>query len=192
MVALVIAVMLDKEKKMRTCEEEFVSILKETDNIDITRFCNTISYVINSFSIQTKAILDAINSDDTAQNRMNQIAWYWIRSAAYAYKNGNYDERNRISYEKCNRLCDSETGKEVIPLYTNDFNESDFKYCSLNDLDGKRCKEYLVSIYMVREHRTLQQTFTGLIFTYLTEQSSEFRRMTAEIGEDKLGYMIMI
>lgn len=177
---------------MRTCEKEFVSMLKETDTLDISRLCSTISYVINSFSIQTKEILDEINSDDIAQNRMNQIAWYWIRSAAYAYKNGCYDERNRISYEKCSRLCDSKTGKEIIPLYTNDFNKSDFKYGSLVTLEGKRCKEYLVSIYMVHEHRTLQQIFTGLIFTYLTEQSSEFRRMTSEIGEDQLGYMIMI
>ena len=43
-----------------------------------------------------------------------------------------------------------------------------------------------------REHRTLQQSFTGFVFAYLSETCPEFAELTEKAGYERLGRLMMI
>jgi len=176
---------------MRNCEENFLLALK-SDEFDINLVCGFLSEIINSFSISTNEMIEEIENNLVAKMHMDQISWYWIRTAAEAFINkGNYDDRNKASYWNCYRLFHSESGEKSIPDFTKEYNLMDFDF-SVKTLEERRVSDYLVSVYMRHEHRTLQQTFTGFVFTYLTRTNQLFQEITKEIGEDRMGYMWMI
>ena len=176
---------------MREIENKLVDMLSSNSEINPEELCLIISDVVNSFIRPSKELIEKICENPKASSRMSQISWYWIKAVNMYYENEIYDDRNHFSCERCNQIYHSPTGNNYINEYTPAYNEDDFNY-SIKSLLGKRIPEYLVSLCMCREHRTLQQTFTGLVFTYLTKTSEEFRTMTKEIKEYELGYMMVI
>lgn len=163
--------------KMRSDEKHFVKLLGEKlDERKEEELCKSASAFVNSFGIHEKEMISAIADDLDRNEQMTEIAWNWIYLAAERSRcRWNYDERNETSYEICRQLACTSTGAETR------------KYAVKKDTPGYRLAEY-----MSKEHRTLQQTFTGFVFMFMTETNEVFRQMTKEAGYEKLGRLALI
>ena len=160
---------------MREYEQQFVDLLKERP-VDRKLLCKTASFFLNAFGIHMDEMAAEIEADAGAKALMDEISWHWINRAEIQSRvRWNYDDRNRLSYEICQNLCNTLSG-EKIPTLASD----------------EKCVGYELAVYMSREHRTIQQSFTGFVFTYLTATNEDFRKMTKEAGYNKLGKLIMI
>lgn len=171
---------------MRKYESDFVELLKTDYNPK--EMAEKISYVVNSFTISTKEIIRSIISSEVANRKMNEISYFWIRIIGSLYENPHsYDDRNKQAYKICNKLlkCESEN---LILRNTKDLDSRDVN----NHMPESTNAAFQTALYLTREHRTLQQTFTGLVFSYLTETCPEFVRLSEKAGYGKLGYMLMI
>lgn len=180
---------------MRESEKNFLKKLKESKEKDIfdsvKELFEACSNMINSFSRPSVEVIKEIEKNSFLTEQMNQISWYWIRTAATnATKKNTYDARNEEALKLCWKLFQTSTGERVISSNTKEFIEQDFMY--LRDNDYPYNTGYLFSWFMMKEHRTLQQIFTGFVFTYLTKTNQDFCKMIKEIGEDRLDYMLMI
>lgn len=174
--------------EMSKYQKNMVDQLKE-HSYNPKELSNEISLAMNSFFIETDEMIQEITVDKNAKAHMDEISWYWIRIAAENFKEQyTYDDRNEASYETCFQLYNCKTGKKHMDKLLPDFDTRYLSRYELPDLKGG----YQVVIKMQRDHRTIQQTFTGFIFSYLTKTSSVFNKMANEIGYDKLGYLPMI
>lgn len=150
---------------MREDEKKFIELLKERP-VQKKNLCKTASYFVNCFCINTEEMVAEIAADAEAKELMDEIAWHWIHRAYIQSQNKwNYDDRNKIAYEICRDLCETPKGEEIIRLSSD-----------------KKCVGYEVALYMASEHRTLQQTFTGFVFTYLTTTNERFQEISKEAG----------
>lgn len=173
---------------MREYEANFVELLK-TDYEPET-MTKTISNMVNSFSMSTKEMIQAIAAAETAKKRMDGISWYWIRTIGTLFKNPYaYDARNEQAYKICNKLLLTETDN-VIFKQTKDFDPETSDY--YHEPRFKCNNPYEVAMLFTREHRTLQQSFTGFVFAYLTDTCPEFAELTEKAGYERLGHLMMI
>lgn len=118
----------------------------------------------NSFSFNGKKEAEAIAKTDLL-SEIKELCFAWIklfgeiipRDCPYVV-----DGRNRVSAYKCKMLV------EIL--------KDDEEYCklpeALENSEYKRnkaeAKPYMVAWDMLRMHRTLQQTFAGFVFSFLS------------------------
>ncbi len=122
------------------------------------------SSAINSFCVDFKGIVSGILSSPQGIKNMDQIAGCWIKALDMQYKETRYDDRNEYS---------ALIGSKLIQRnYLHDFvQEQSSGYAPLNArLHRTYTFGMYLSDYMCREHRTLQQTFSRLVFQYLKER----------------------
>ena len=152
---------------MRECEEKLVELLKTSE--DEKQISHEFSLVVNSFTISTKELIAAIKADDAANKKMQEIGYYWIRKSTTQ----DYDDRNEIACRKCRELVEAEPAiKEKT--------------------EERKTLGYRVAELMARDHRTLQQTFTGFVFRHLSETDGFFNEAVKKAGYDSLGYLPLI
>jgi hypothetical protein len=186
-----------KGKNMTNREKEFIKTLKESHRKSTVKIVRELfvacSDMVNSFSRPDVEVIEEIRKDKFLTEQMNQISWYWIRTAATnASTNFMYDERNEQALKTCLQLFLTPKGTEVVTKNTEDFKEEDL-FGKISKYENNRCDMgYLFAIMMSTEHRTIQQSFTGFVFTYLTKTNKDFCKITKEAGRDELGYMWMI
>ena len=105
-----------------------------------------ISESVNCLSFHADEISDAIvksmETSEACRMRVYEICGSWMEELRQQYRQHRYDERNRYSAMVGNILSD------VIPDMTQ---------------PGSPVRKYLTEP-MSAEHRTLQQTFSGLLF----------------------------
>lgn len=106
-------------------------------------FCNTYSFNIKRFQ-------ELIKQKPKRIKTWSNICWYWVENLAKDYLAEKYDLRNRQS---CNTAC-------IIQQTV------DEKYDPL----PKLMRDDFISVYIggiAYGHRTIQQSFTSLVFAWL-------------------------
>lgn len=178
-------------------EKQFIKELRESHRkgtvTDARELFNSCSDMVNSFSRPDPEVIEEIRNNKFMTEQMNKISWYWIRvAAANASKKFMYDERNEQALRTCFWLLMTPKGTEIVIRNTEDFKEDDL-FGKISKYEYNPCDiGYLFAMMMSTEHRTIQQAFTGFVFTYLTKTNKEFHQMTKEAGKEELGYMQMI
>ena len=170
---------------MTNREKEFIKTLKESHRKSTVKIVRELfvacSDMVNSFSRPDVEVIEEIRKDKFLTEQMNQISWYFM-----------YDEINEQALKTCLQLFLTPKGTVVVTKNTEDFKEEDL-FGKISKYENNRCDMgYLFAIMMSNEHRTIQQSFTGFVFTYLTKTNKDFCKITKEAGRDELGYMWMI
>ena len=113
--------------------------LDEKTKYDISNSVNCISFHADEIA---DGIIRNMEASETCRMKVYEICGSWMEVLKEQYRHQRYDERNRYSAMIGNILSD------VIPNITD---------------PGDPVRKYLTDP-MSREHRTLQQTFSGLLF----------------------------
>lgn len=165
---------------------KILKVLKEEKSGEIV--ADKFSGFVNSFIIDEKGFLDALLEEEAdLQNKFTKVCFAWIKKMAYFKKLNWYDERNRYSVETCyeiNKIC----GERIAEL-VDGYNGEKHEY----DIDDERAYEPVTfeiefAEKMSRTHRTLEQSFTGLVFKWLIElkdskADKEYKEVAEEICE---------
>lgn len=153
-------------RELNEYEKRFTEAMNKLD-LSVKDFCRTASFVINPIGFDREAIRQAL--DEQGKKTAMELAISWIKFCGAA---GN-DERNRISVNLCERLAESSTWKS-------------YWYRSPDESTAARMFADAVSKEMAfREHRTLQQTWCGLLF-YLNEDSETIKDIFKDTGYDSV------
>ena len=113
--------------------------MNETTKDVVSKSVNCLSFHADEIA---QAIIKNMESSGTCRRRVYEICGSWMEVLRQQYRHHRYDERNRYSAMVGNILSD------VIPDITE---------------PGSPVRKYLTEP-MSKEHRTLQQTFSGLLF----------------------------
>ena len=133
-------------------EKELVDILcgklelNEKTKYAVSNSVNCISFHADEIA---NWIVKNMEASEACRLKVYEICGSWLEVLKEQYRNHRYDERNRYSAMIGNILAD------VIP--------------DISDPDSP-VRKYL-SEPMSREHRTLQQTFSGLLFLVIRSMS---------------------
>lgn len=126
------------------------------------RYGRLFSDAINCFGLNSKGIAEALHSTPEGIENMNALAGCWLKTLAGQNEARSYDGRNEYSVKTGVKLAEDSGVKKLI-----DEQAAFDPYGRA----GKRDKDYTFAMYasdyMGREHRTLQQSFSGIIFRYL-------------------------
>ena len=162
----------------KTGKEIAELILKDFDGREMA---NEMSTFVNSFSIDKKGFLDGISEDKDA---LFDIIFLWLIKLRFFKKNNYYDLRNEYSVKTGAKLA--ELFKEEIMgiekfyqyqgnldyedynngMYWNELSEKEKRDSEYKEIEVE--PEIMFVEAMSREHRTLQQSFSGLILETLT------------------------
>lgn len=128
------------------------------ENFDISQgeiLYKELSNFLNALNFKFKDLADGISKTDIAKAYFVEICEEWICYLEFLYQNKSYDARNEESVDKGHILySNSQLNKNV---------------CSFNNLEEKSIEflDNYVLYKMSREHRTIQQSFSKLVFYYL-------------------------
>ena len=160
---------------MRESEINLLNMMNTSASFDDKRmaeFVSAIDSVINSFCINSEQLCDAIMTNDNARITMSKIIPCWMQMLEFEKKNNMYDGRNEYSV----KIGCHVPYKDVLSTEIQEYgfvDEKDLKYCvncfglkRLSDVRPLNVGQY-VAVYMIRNHRTLQQTFSNLVFYIL-------------------------
>ena len=140
---------------------KFIEMLKnsECNGADLA---NEASRICNVLCLSTEKIVSEIRESSEASNVfLNFIALPWIGKLYEMEQKGLYDGRNEIAV------------KTGAALYKTSV-QLDFVSCKPTDLNN----DFVLA--MSREHRTIQQSFSGIVFQYLAK-SLEEKGMLAKV-----------
>jgi len=123
------------------------------------------SAACNTFGLDTKAFIELMSAQKPKIRKVwNDICWYWIKRLSHAYTDKVlHDRRNEQS------------------CYTGYYIEKAFleKYEPLPDLQ----RDSFISIFigeMGYDHKTIQQSFSSLVFAWLNYQAAEKKARKAK------------
>lgn len=119
----------------------------------VSLFCNE----VNSFSYKTKDIADELAEDRYVKNIFLEMCESYVISLHLSFINRFYDDRNRIAVERGNRLYHLGISNSGLTEGI----EKEIKSCRPINLPS-----YFAAL-MSREHRTLQQSFSSIVFYML-------------------------
>lgn len=154
------------------------SLYYETENGEelskdlIKKLCNSISDMVNSFSFKPEKLTEAILKDTLSRATFKQIALLWVDRLSNAKY---FDGRNEYSVETSKKIANLDNIKESIIFYKKMLLDEEFNLSNCLSVDhifktAVRIKcpvPVIVVEFMAREHRTLQQTFSSLVFYFL-------------------------
>lgn len=162
--------MRDTEKDMVNAFVNYTT--SNYDELKARNFVSAIDNAINNFGFNRDEVADAIMANPSGKFIMNLVISCWLQCLRYQYTHNMYDGRNEYSVVFGGTVFN----KIPLPIELTKFgfsNESDIEKC-LNNFNKKSfCKQnnihigQYVSAYMTRNHRTLQQSFSSLIFYIL-------------------------
>ena len=108
---------------------------------------NSLDGVINHICFTPYGLVADILSNEDTKHSFGKIATCWLKMQS---KNEHFDDRNQYSIETAKAIMSSEGVEEVLaPVEDDDVWVKEF------------CEK------MSKNHRTLQQTFSGIVFYYL-------------------------
>lgn len=129
-----------------------------------------IETAVNSFSIDEKKFAEKIaNTGKEGNEFISAVFLDYIIKTAEKYKKGMYDLRNEASSEKCRDIV------TTIDIHVENY---------------KNMKNYIEAVTeeLTLMHRTLQQTFSKVIFNYILIQkdNKDMKKIADKFGEDLL------
>lgn len=177
----------------KTGKEIAELILKDFDGKEMA---NEMSTFVNSFSIDKKGFLEGVSENTDA---LFDIIFLWLIKLRFLKKINYYDLRNEYSVKTGAKLAElfKEEVEAIERLYQyngsldyEDY-ESGMYWNELSDKEKEDSEYKEIEIEteimfveaMSREHRTLQQSFSGLIFELLT-LFPEFSQRLEELDDN--------
>lgn len=157
-------------------------VTEEADNI-CKSFARDMESAVNNFGFNPKEIVDAIMSDENALTAFSRISAMWIRALSFLSKDSwMYDDRNAYSVLRGAYLEEDDLFKkwmdETSPIDADQLREVNKVF------QGRRGNIPLMELSVVesvlRYHRTLQQTFSKLVFLFVDKTVSEVQRLKKE------------
>ena len=143
----------------------------------VEELAEVIDHMSNNMSIKHKEIADTLIRDTMGRTSMLQLALTWIDFWAEKPL-PSYYERNTEALKRCKELKGTKEFAELCETYS---------IGAGNRTPFTSALFMMVSEYLNAMHRTLMQTFTRTLFTFLDECScDEVQRMVANVaGKDK-------
>lgn len=147
----------------------------------LKQLCNEISDMVNTLSFKPEKFVEAVLTDSLSRETFLQIALLWIDKMSNTKE---FDKRNEYSIEVSKKIAELENVKSAIAFYRKMFtdeNLKDFNFSKCTSVDSffktavrVRCPIPVIVVeYMSREHRTIQQTFSSLVFYFLLKSGGE-------------------
>lgn len=130
---------------------------------DPVQLVDAINKEINRFGVPYNDIINEIRNDPYVNERFYELAAHWIESEAKAYADGMYDDRNEDSAKKCAELANKDFVRNALKW------QDDYTTVIKQAITGYDERQYMDETPLRRMHRTLKQTFSGLVFRYLDE-----------------------
>lgn len=141
--------------------QEMVIMFKEEKNP--VALADKMDDFVNNMSVDLKSFVDALKvEDESVKVRFSTISLFWVKKLSYNFSQKWFDLRNKYSAETCDKIQkilgeDLENFHPGYPGYSDPYSEEDESF------------EVEFIEKMSRTHRTLQQTFSGLVFLWLAE-----------------------
>jgi len=168
---------------MREIEEKVINTLsnplitgeknEKPDLILIKGLCSDMDNMVNCTCFRAKEIAQELCKNTKAKAIMCRISLLWIERLENFYQKGFYDDRNHASCKICSYIYKEQQYQQLYNLY------SFKKPCHIDQLyqanlfqkadEFKLNAEQIIVLYMSWSHRTLVQTLTRLVFTFLLE-----------------------
>lgn len=143
------------------------------EDYDGKKLGNIVGDFVNCFSFDKKGFIDGVK-EEKDKEKILDVALLWLIKLKFLKNIGYYDLRNKYSVElgvKIAEVLHDEVEKiRAKYSYEGVILEEDYERGSyLVDTGGEFCIEKVMFVEtMAREHRTLQQSFSGLVFEVLT------------------------
>ncbi len=176
--------------KLRDNEIKFIELLKEKgfrdgqdklDKILAKNIANAIESMVNSFCFNGKNVIKAIDKEGINDN-FQTLAIAYIKALGRAYHTNTicmYDGRNEASCKISSMIMNCAIFNCNYSGYTNydgfnkyiddmDVRKWEYEHDDLLDIAGLIAIELTTSM-----HRTLQQTFAGMCFLYLSQNCKD-------------------
>ncbi len=126
---------------------------------NVTETVSIVCNMVNCFGVNAEEVATALAEFPTVRKKFLEYCQAWILWLNFAYKKNMYDGRNEIA---CRRGADIFIIIGFSVPYVNDVEKS-FKDWHSN------IEAELFAIKMGNEHKTLQQTFSQIVFYMLYE-----------------------
>lgn len=174
--------MIEKEETMiallKTAPEYRGNWTKDTEKEVGKTIGQAISNSVNNFFVNSREIAEALFDSKKASITMDHIAAAWVAVLNGQYKQEAYDDRNAYSTkigQQLYKLPDiaafiRKNGCAEYAPYMRDKKKTLTCYHT----------GMYVADYMSREHRTLQQTFSEIVFLYLKQK---FPKLDKTLGD---------
>lgn len=169
--------------------KEMVKVFGETN--EPKKLAKIMDNFINSFSCDKQGFIENLKlSDNNVKNRFTIISLMWIKKLNYFKEINWFDGRNEYSINTAVKI-QSVLGDDLnilINNYDGRMDNDDFEYEETEE--GKKVPfEWIFVEQMSRTHRTLQQTFSGIVFEWLSElenmdTSKELTNISKRINEN--------
>lgn len=130
--------------------------------------------MVNGFGLNFKELVGLILLDEKAVENMDRIAASWLRVLRFqSLESYHYDGRNQYSVMQGEKLSHN----PFVLSFAHEHSNEAFRMRELN----KRPRDRFIPLdigsqiaaEMFSAHRTLQQSFSGLVFTYLVRRVPE-------------------
>lgn len=136
---------------MTDTEKKFVELLTQFNDFHnenyINELANTESAMVNNFSFHKDEVAHAIAVDENAKHNFLALASAWVKKLSDMYDADCYDDRNQLS---------------CLTGYCLAYNLS-YQKKRIPDIPGTNSFTERIA----RDHRTLQQTFSALVFCFI-------------------------
>ncbi|PLS19003.1 hypothetical protein CVD28_00960 [Bacillus sp. M6-12] len=147
--------------------KEMVAIFKEEK--DAIALANQMDNFVNNFSADTEGFVEAMKvEDEETKIRFATISLFWVKKLNDYLEKDWYDLRNKYSVETCQQISKF-LGEDLQSFYPEYTGHLDPYYNEEEEAEEWKI-EFEVNFVekMARTHRTLQQTFSEIVFHWLT------------------------
>ena len=159
---------------MRDNERLFVEMVsdimdwKKVDGEEKKKKKRIISDMVNNMCFNPNDVVKAIRDDGVATWNMTAIAARWIQLLDWQYKKNLYDGRNEYSVAFSQTLMQNEVVNRIVSKYG--FKEINDEMFMPRAINMNPSFFSFVALSMAMDHRTLQQTFSKLVFYFLKDE----------------------
>lgn len=153
--------------------DKYQACLRETDKKRAAKeLSGAISNVVNCFVFRPDEYLSGISSDPDLHRSFRKLSAYWIIALCMMRENRMVDERNEYAAITASKLAGIRPVHDFLKVQTDEDLSKARK--ALERRPGKDLGLEPLTVYnMLTMHRTLQQTFSGLVFTFLKSEVPE-------------------
>lgn len=133
---------------------------------DAKKLAELVSDFVNNMSCNIKEFVEAMSEQDSElKNQFTDICLCWIKKLNYFSEKKWFDLRNQYSVETANSL--NKILKVEVDAVAPDYKGSMDEYNFRNEMGKGVQFETLFTERLGNTHRTLQQTFSSIVFMWL-------------------------
>ena len=147
---------------------------------------------VNSFSFDKKGFLEGVLSNEETKNYFTEVSMLWVLKLSWFKEKNWFDGRNEYSVNTGAIIKDALSDEIAELKFKYDGHLSEDEYSDESSEYGEPVPYELMLIERIsRGHRTLQQSFSGLVFEFLSN-IEEFNTKIKEKATEGFYYTPMI